>query len=75
MASSLKMVALDSERVKKSLRKNRRVKQKTLFFSLCKFIIHLHCGYCRQLCSPVSERAGRMRKEMGCSEVWNVRGN
>lgn len=32
MANSLKMVALDSERVKKSLRKERRVKQKMSLF-------------------------------------------
>lgn len=32
MANSLKTVALDSERVKKSLRKERRVKQKTYLF-------------------------------------------
>lgn len=32
MADSLKMVALDSERVKKSLRKERRVKRKMSLF-------------------------------------------
>lgn len=57
MASSLKTVALDSERVKKSLRKNRRVKQKTLFFHRVN-LSSIYTVVIAGSCVPLSQKAG-----------------